>query len=45
VLGQNVDAAGFAHAMQQAGYATDPMYASKLVRVVNSETMRQSLAG
>jgi len=31
--------------MQQAGYATDPMYASKLVRVVNSETMRQALAG
>ena len=45
VLGQDVDAAGFAHAMQQAGYATDPMYASKLVRVVNSETMRQALAG
>jgi flagellar protein FlgJ len=45
VLGQDVDAAGFAHAMQQAGYATDPMYASKLARVVNSETMRQALAG
>lgn len=45
VLGQAVDAAGFARAMQQAGYATDPMYASKLERVVNSETMRQALAG
>lgn len=45
VLGQDVDAAGFARAMQQAGYATDPMYASKLERVVNSETMRQALVG
>lgn len=45
VLGQDVDAAGFARVMQQAGYATDPMYASKLARVVNSETMRQALAG
>jgi len=45
VFGQDVDAAGFARLMQQAGYATDPMYASKLERVVNSETMRQALAG
>ncbi|BAN35517.1 flagellar rod assembly protein/muramidase FlgJ [Sulfuricella denitrificans skB26] len=45
VLGQDADAAGFARAMQQAGYATDPMYASKLARVVNGETMRQALAG
>lgn len=45
VLGQARDAAGFARALQQAGYATDPMYASKLARVANSETMRQALAG
>lgn len=45
VIGQNNDAAGFARALQQAGYATDPMYASKLERVVNSEAMRQALAG
>jgi flagellar protein FlgJ len=45
VLGQNSDAAGFARALQQAGYATDPMYASKIARVANSETMRQALAG
>jgi flagellar protein FlgJ len=45
VFGQDADAAGFARGMQQAGYATDPMYASKLARVVNSETMRQALAG
>jgi flagellar protein FlgJ len=45
VFGQDMDAADFARGMQQAGYATDPMYASKLARVVNSETMRQALAG
>lgn len=45
VFCQDVDAAGFARVMQQAGYATDPMYASKLARVVNSEAMRQALAG
>ena len=45
VFGQDIDAVGFARAMQHAGYATDPMYASKLARVVNSETMRQALAG
>lgn len=45
VLGQGGDAAGFAQALQQAGYATDPLYASKLARVVGSETMRQALAG
>lgn len=45
VFSQNLDAAGFAQALQQAGYATDPMYASKLARVVNGETMRQALAG
>lgn len=45
VFEKHIDAEGFAKAMQQAGYATDPMYASKLARVVNSETMRQALAG
>lgn len=45
VFGQDMNAADFARVMQQAGYATDPMYASKLARVVNSETMRQALAG
>ncbi len=45
LLGQNGSVADFARALQQAGYATDPMYAGKLERVVNSETMRQALAG
>jgi hypothetical protein len=42
--GQAQDAQGFARGLQQAGYATDPSYADKLVRVINSTTMRQSLA-
>lgn len=40
----HVDATKFARALQQAGYATDPMYADKLVRVINSATLRQALA-
>lgn len=42
VLGQN-DAAGFARALQQAGYATDPMYASKLERIIAGPLLRQRL--
>jgi flagellar protein FlgJ len=34
------DAAGFARSLQQAGYATDPAYASKLERVIGSLAMR-----
>lgn len=41
---QNLDAAGFAQGLQQAGYATDPLYADKLVRVLNSRAMREALA-
>lgn len=37
------DAASFARNLQQAGYATDPQYADKLTRVINSSVMRQSL--
>lgn len=35
VLANNRDAAGFASALQQAGYATDPGYAGKIVRIIN----------
>jgi flagellar protein FlgJ len=42
VIGQQ-DGAGFARALQQAGYATDPMYADKLARVIGSVTLRQGL--
>jgi peptidoglycan hydrolase FlgJ len=44
VIGQQ-DSTAFARALQQAGYATDPMYADKLVRVIGSATLRQGLAG
>ncbi|MCB5189278.1 flagellar assembly peptidoglycan hydrolase FlgJ [Methylobacillus arboreus] len=36
VLGSTGSAAGYAQAMQDAGYATDPNYASKLRRVIES---------
>lgn len=44
VLGAQ-DAAGFAQALQRAGYATDPLYATKLERIIGGTTMRQILAG
>lgn len=44
VLESGDDAAGFAWGLQQAGYATDPRYAEKLVRILNSEALRQTLA-
>ena len=34
VLAGAKDAAGFAHGLQKAGYATDPMYAAKLTRII-----------
>ncbi len=34
VLANARDASGFAHGLQQAGYATDPMYAAKLTRII-----------
>ncbi|MBI2224785.1 MAG: flagellar assembly peptidoglycan hydrolase FlgJ [Betaproteobacteria bacterium] len=34
------DAAGFARGLQQAGYATDPMYADKLMRILQGNTLR-----
>jgi peptidoglycan hydrolase FlgJ len=38
------DPAAFARGLQQAGYATDPAYASKLTRVITSSVLRQSLS-
>lgn len=40
---QPLDASGFARGLQQGGYATDPMYADKLARVINGGTLRQAL--
>ena len=42
VLKQN-DSAGFAQGLQRAGYATDPQYADKLTRILNSSRMRQTI--
>lgn len=39
------DGAEFARRMQRAGYATDPMYADKLARIINGPTLRQALIG
>lgn len=44
VLGQQ-DGTRFASALQGAGYATDPMYADKLSRIINGSTLRQALVG
>lgn len=44
VRGLGNDIPGFAQALQRAGYATDPLYASKLVAVAYSPEMRAALA-
>jgi flagellar protein FlgJ len=44
VLGQQ-DGTQFANSLQQSGYATDPLYADKLGRIINGTTLRQALAG
>lgn len=43
VLGQQ-DGTQFARSLQQAGYATDPMYADKLARIISGSTLRQAMA-
>lgn len=45
VLENGRDPAAFADALQRSGYATDPLYADKLTRVLNSTAMRQALTG
>jgi flagellar protein FlgJ len=45
VVNQGQDVKGFARGLQRAGYATDPAYADKLVRVINGPTLRLSLQG
>src|SRR5262245_26478688 len=44
-LGRGDDLAGFARALQEAGYATDPDYARKLEELAGGEQMRAALAG
>jgi len=43
VLGQQ-DGSQFARSLQQSGYATDPMYADKLGRIISGSTLRQALS-
>ena len=42
-LEQSHDAKSFAQGLQNAGYATDPVYAKKIDRVMNSKTMQFGL--
>jgi flagellar protein FlgJ len=42
VLGTS-DAAGFAHGLKEAGYATDPLYADKLMRIIGGNTLKSAL--
>jgi flagellar protein FlgJ len=42
VVGQT-DATRFARGLQAAGYATDPLYADKLARIINGNTLRVAL--
>lgn len=42
VVGET-SAAGYAAALQRGGYASDPAYADKLVRVINSPVIRQAM--
>jgi flagellar protein FlgJ len=45
VVAAGADAAGFAHGLQRAGYATDPAYATKLAKVINTtRRVQQALA-
>lgn len=44
VLGQQ-DGTRFANSLQQSGYATDPLYADKLGRIIGGSTLRQALVG
>ena len=42
VVSNGKNAEGFAHGLQKAGYATDPAYASKLMRLINGPSLKQA---
>jgi flagellar protein FlgJ len=44
-IAQGDDAVGFVRGLQSGGYATDPMYADKILRVMGSTFFRNGLAG
>ena len=39
------DIASFAHALQESGYATDPHYAEKIMRIAGGETLKEAVRG
>jgi len=41
--GRGDDVLGYAHALMEGGYATDPQYAGKVAALANSSVMRQAL--
>jgi flagellar protein FlgJ len=43
VISHGKDAAGFARGLQKAGYATDPAYADKLMRLINGPSLKQAV--
>lgn len=45
VRGHGADTSGFAAALQESGYATDPFYARKIDGVVQGKTMQAALNG
>lgn len=42
-INQGLDAENYGHALQQAGYATDPQYGNKIQRISSSSTLQQAL--
>ena len=44
-LTKTANPAAFAQALQQAGYATDPAYANKLISIMSGPAMQDALAG
>jgi peptidoglycan hydrolase FlgJ len=43
VVGCAQDARAFAQGLQHAGYATDPAYGDKLLRIINGSALRHSM--
>ncbi len=43
VVGSGDDSAAFAKGLKDGGYATDPDYATKIVNIVNSETLKNAM--
>lgn len=42
-INKGLDAENYGHALQQAGYATDPQYGAKIQRISSSSTLQQAL--